>query len=200
MLPGMDWSTPVGFLEMLFVDFGLVLLGLAAATLVAGRMGDESAGRFELLLSTPVSRVRWAVANGIGAWLGIAVIIAFVAAALAIGVSAAGGEVGTPLAGTLVLALYGAAVVGVGVAVGGLFGPSFAGWTVAALVIGTFLVDILGPMLNLPDVLQDLALSNHLGQPMLGTWDVGGIAACLVLAIGGLLIGAWGMSRRDIGA
>ena len=120
MLPGMDWSTPVGFLELLFVDFGLVLVGLAAATLVAGRMGDESAGRFELLLATPVSRARWAVANGIGALLGIAVITAFVAAALAVGVTAAGGEVGTPLVGTLVLALYGAALVGVGFAVGGL--------------------------------------------------------------------------------
>ena len=199
MLPGMDWSTPDGFLEMLFVDFGLVLIGLAAATLVAGRMGDESSGRFELLLSTPVSRVRWAVSNGVAAWLGIAVITAFVAAALALGMTSAGGEVVTPFVGTLVLALYGAALVGVGFAVGGLFGPSLAAWTVAALVIGTFLVDILGPALNLPGWFQDLALSNHVGQPMLGTWDVGGIVACLVLAVGGLALGAWGFRRRDVG-
>ena len=93
MLPGMDWTTPVGFLELLFVDFGLVLVGLAAATLVWGRMGDESEGRFELLLTTPLTRVRWAVVNGIGAWLGVALITAIIAAALVIGVSAAGGEV-----------------------------------------------------------------------------------------------------------
>ncbi len=198
MLPGMDWSTPVGFLELLFVDFGLVLVGLAAATLVAVRMGDESAGRCELLLATPLSRVRWVLASGIGAWLGIAVITAFVAAALAAGVSAAGGEVGTPLVGTLVLALYGAGLVGVGFAVGGLSGPSFAGPTVAALVIGTFLVDVLGPVLTLPDWLQQLALTNHVGEPMLGTWDPGGIAVCLVLAVGGLALGAWGFRRRDV--
>ncbi len=198
MLPGMDWTTPVGFLELLFVDFGLVLAGLAAATLVAIRSGDESGGRFELLLATPVSRARWAVANGIGALLGIAVIIAFVAAALAVGVSAAGGEVGTPLVGTLVLALYGAAFVGVGCAVGGLFGPSLAGWAVAALVIATFLVDLLGPMLNLPGWLQDLALSNHVGEPMLGTWDLGGVVACIAITVGGLALGAWGLRRRDV--
>ena len=198
LLPGMDWTTPVGFLELLFVDFGLVLVGLAAATLVAGRMGDETAGRFEVLLATPVSRVRWAIANGVGAWLGIVVVTAFVAAALAVGVTAAEGEVGTPLIGTLVLALYGAALVGIGFAVGGLVGPSFAGWTVAALGIGIFLVDVLGPTLGLPDWLQQLALTNHVGEPMLGTWDPGGIAACLVLAVGGLAVGAWGFGRRDV--
>ena len=145
MLPGMDWTTPVGFLELLFVDFGLVLVGLAAATLVWGRMGDESDGRFELLLTTPLTRVRWAVANGIGAWLGVALITAIVAAALVIGVSAAGGEVGTPLVGTPVLALYGAALVGIGIAVGGLIGPTFAAPVVMGFAIATFLVDILGP-------------------------------------------------------
>ena len=31
------------------------------------------------------------------------------------------------------------------------------------------------------------------------TWDVAGMVACLVLAVGGLGIGAWGMSRRDVG-
>jgi len=198
MLPGMDWSSPGGFLELLFVDFGLVLVGLAAATLVAGRMGDESDGRFELLLATPVTRVRTAVASGVGAWLGIALITAFIAAALAIGVSAAGSEVGTPLAGTLVLALYGAALAGLGFAVGGLVGPSFAAPAVLAFAVATFLVDMLGPALSLPDWLQQLALSNHVGEPMLGTWDLGGMVACLVLAVGGLALGAWGFRRRDV--
>ena len=198
MLPGMDLTTPVGFLEMLFVDFGLVLVGLAAATLVAGRMGDESAGRFETLLATPLSRVGWMLASGVAAWLGMAVITAFVAAALAIGVTAAGGEVAVPLVGTLVLAVYGAALVGVGLAVGGLLGPSFAGPAVAVLVIGTFVVDILGSILALPDWLQQLALTNHLGAPMIGTWDLGGMVACLILAAGGLALGAWGLRRRDV--
>ena len=46
---------------------------------------------------------------------------------------------------------------------------------------------------------QELALSTHMGQPMVGVWDAGGIVACLVLAVGGTLIGAAGIRRRDIG-
>jgi ABC-2 type transport system permease protein len=161
-------------------------------------MGDESAGRFEILLATPLSRIRWMLASGISSWLGIAVVIAFVAAALAIGVTTAGGEVALPLVGTLVLALYGAALVGVGLAVGGLFGPSFAGPAVVVLVIVTFILDILGSVLMLPDWLQQLALTNHLGAPMLGTWDPSGMVACLILAAGGLALGAWGLRRRDV--
>jgi hypothetical protein len=34
---------------------------------------------------------------------------------------------------------------------------------------------------------------------MVGRWDPVGIAACLVIAVGGIAIGAWGMTRRDIG-
>jgi putative exporter of polyketide antibiotics len=152
-----------------------------------------------MLLSTPLTRARWAIAAGIGAWLGIAVVTVLVAAALAIGVTAAGGEVGRPLAGTIILAIYGAALVGIGFAVGGLVGPSLAGWAVAAFAIGTFAVDVLGPPLTLPDWLQQVALSNHVGEPMLGRWDLGGILACLALAVGGLAVGAWGLRRRDVG-
>jgi hypothetical protein len=34
---------------------------------------------------------------------------------------------------------------------------------------------------------------------MVGTWDPVGIAACLVLAVGGLVLSGIGLRRRDIG-
>lgn len=43
-----------------------------------------------------------------------------------------------------------------------------------------------------------LALTANLGQPMVGDWDLVGITVCGVLAIGGVLLGAWGMARRDV--
>jgi len=50
----------------------------------------------------------------------------------------------------------------------------------------------------LPDWVHQLALTAHLGQPMTGAWDPVGIVACVAIAAGGVLLGAWGMSRRDV--
>jgi hypothetical protein len=43
-----------------------------------------------------------------------------------------------------------------------------------------------------------MALTAHFGQPMVGNWDVVGVVACLILAVGGVAVGAWGMARRDV--
>lgn len=60
------------------------------------------------------------------------------------------------------------------------------------------LIDILGPILELPEWFLDLSLVRHNGEPMIGSWDPVGIVASLALAFGGLLVGAWGFSRRDL--
>ena len=68
----MDLTTSAGFLQFVFIDMGLALFGLAAATFVACRSADETEWPLRLLLTTPLTRVRWALASGIGAWLAIA--------------------------------------------------------------------------------------------------------------------------------
>jgi putative exporter of polyketide antibiotics len=60
------------------------------------------------------------------------------------------------------------------------------------------LVGLFGPALNWPDWISQLALTNHVGQPMIGRWDMTGVVACAVIAVGGIALGAWGASRRDI--
>lgn len=199
IFPGIDLTSTGGFLELLFVDFGLIFAGLAAATLVSGWASDEGSGRLELLLATPLTRIRWAVSSGIGVWVGIVVLTAVAAGGIAIGAASVGGDVATPTLGTLVLGLYAAALAGIGFAVGGLFGTGYAGPTVAVVTILTWLVGFLAPDLNLPDVFHQIALSAHMGKPMVGVWDAGGIAACVLLAVGGLALGALGTRRRDIG-
>jgi putative exporter of polyketide antibiotics len=67
-------------------------------------------------------------------------------------------------------------------------------------VVATYLVDLLAPALKLPDWVHQLALTAHMGQPMVGSWDVGGVVACLALAACGVALGAWGMTRRDVNA
>lgn len=200
LIPGIDITSAAGFLQLAFADIGFVLIGLAAATFIAARSSDETSGRLELQLATPLTRARWAVASGAAVWLAIALVTALLAAAVALGVASVGQDPVTPAMGTLVLAGYGAALAGIGVAVAGVSRASFAMPAVLAIAIGTFLLDLLAPILRLPDWVGQLALTAHLGEPMVGAWDGAGMAACLALAIGGLVIGAWGMSRRDVGA
>ena len=88
---------------------------------------------------------------------------------------------------------------GSGLAVGGLVRASLAAPVAAGLVIATFLLDTLGEALDLPDAVLDLSLYRHLGQPMAGGLRPGrDRRAPPVLAVGGLLVGAWGLRRRDL--
>ena len=199
LIPDVDIATTAGFLQFAFADLGFVLIGLAAATLVAGRSSDELAGRLELQLTTPLTRSRWAAASGVAVWLALAVITAVLGLSIALGVASFGEDPVTPALGTVVLLFYGAALAGIGVAVAGVFGPSLAVPAVVAVAIGTFLIDLFAPILRLPDWVGQLALTVHLGLPMTGAWDGWGLIACALLAVGGLVAGAWGMSRRDVG-
>jgi ABC-2 type transport system permease protein len=198
LLPGIDLTTASGFLQLGFVDFGFVLFGLAASTFVAARWSDETSGRLEVLLASPLARSRWALSAGLATWLATAVVTAVLAASIAVGVGSTGEDPWTAATGVLVLGLYGGALAGIGMAVGGLFGASTAAPIVAAVAVGTFLLDTLAPILRLPDWVAQLALTTHLGQPMIGELDAAGMTACAMLAVAGLAVGAWGMSRRDV--
>jgi len=198
IFPGADIASVGGFLQLLFVDFGMILAGLAAATLVAGWASDETSGRLEMLLAAPLGRRRWAGSGGIGILGGIVVIMVVTVAGIGIGASLTGGDIVTPMVGTLALGLYAAAMAGVGVAVGGVVGTGAAGPAVALLTVITWFDGIIAPALGLPDIVRDLALTTHYGQPMLGVWDPVGIVASVVLAVGGVAVGAWGFQRRDL--
>jgi ABC-2 type transport system permease protein len=198
-VPGMDITSVSGYLQLAFVDLGFVLVGLVAATLVAIRSGDETAGRLEMQITTPLSRTRWATATGLAVGAGIAVVTILLGLSIAAGTAWVGDDPITPAVGTLVLAAYGAALAGIGLAVGGLLRASVAGPVVLVVTIGMFLVDLVAPALRLPDWVANLAITSHLGRPMMGEWAWPGLALCLLLAVGGLAVGAWGMSRRDVG-
>ena len=199
VFPGFDIRSVGGFLQLLFIEFGMILAGLAAATLVAVWASDETSGRLEFLLATPLSRTRWATSGGAAVMVGVVVLTALTMLGIAIGALIAGSEIVTPVIGALVLGLYAAALGGIGIAVGGVFGTSYAGPFVAIFTIVTWFIGIIGPALKLPDILRELALTSHYGFTMLGQWDAVGVVASIVLAVGGIALGAWGFARRDLG-
>jgi ABC-2 type transport system permease protein len=200
VFPDIDLNSPGAFLQLVFVEFGLILSGLAAATLVGTWASDETSGRTEMLIATPLSRRRWVAAGGVATLAGVGVFVGLAMLGIGLGGATVGGDLVTPIVGTLSLGLYGAALGGIGMAVAGLIRAGLAGPVVALVTILTWLFDFLGPALSLPDPIQQLALSSHLGQPMIGIWDPGGIVACLALAVGGIAIGVWGIQRRDLGS
>jgi ABC-2 type transport system permease protein len=198
VFPGTDILSVGGFLQLLFFQFGLILAGLAAATLVGSWAGDETSGRLEMLLATPLARARWVVSGGI-AIVGLIVVFTVVSAiGIAIGTAMIGGDVGQPVAGTFALGAFAAAFAGIGLAIAGLWRSGWAAPAVALLTIGTWFVDTIVPAFKLPDVVHQLALSAHYGLPMLGQWDVAGLTASAALAVGGVAIGMWGFNRRDL--
>jgi ABC-2 type transport system permease protein len=196
--PGIDISQPSGILQLTFFGFGSFIIGLAAASFVGAWSSDETGGRLAVVMSAPISRVRWMLSSGSAVMAAIGVMALVVGAILAATIVTQGGELAAPIGGIAVLGLASAGFAGVGFAAGGLVRASLAAPVVAFLVIGTFLLDTLGAALDLPDAVLQLSLYQHLGQPMAGIFDPVGIVAAAVLAVGGLAIGAWGLQRRDL--
>jgi ABC-2 type transport system permease protein len=196
--PNADVANVGGFLQLLFLEFGLILAGLAAATLVAGWASDETSGRLEFLLATPLSRSRWVTAGGVGLLGGLVVVTVLAMAGIAIGAAIVGGDIATPTLGAATLGLFAFALAGIGVAIGGLFGSGYAAPAVALLTVLMWFADVIVPALKLPDVVHQLALTAHYGAPMLGQWDLAGVIASVVLGVGGVALGAWGFARRDL--
>lgn len=198
VFPGVDYASAGGFLQLLFVELGVIFAGLAAATFVSGWASDETSGRLEMVLATPLQRLRWAIAGGIGMLVNVGLFVALSAIGIAIGVSTTGSDVATPVTGALILGLYAAALVGIGEAVGGFVGTRFAAPVVVVFVLVTWFVQVVGGIVHFPDAVMQLVLTTHLGQTFVGVWDWAGVAACVVLAIGGIAVGAWGFTRRDL--
>jgi ABC-2 type transport system permease protein len=197
IFPDFDLASAGGFLQ-LFVELFFIAAGFAAATFVSKWASDETDGRLEEVLATPLRPSRWVISGAIAALAADVVMTTLFAAGVGLGAASGGISAGTAIAGSLSLGLYAAALIGVGIAIGGLWRTSLAAETVALLVVATYLVDLLAPPLNLPDWVHQLALTAHFGQPMIGQWDLTGVIACTVLFVGGTLLGAWGVTRRDV--
>jgi ABC-2 type transport system permease protein len=197
IFPSFDLDSAGGWIQ-LYAEMLYIAFGFAAATLVAKWASDETDGRLEMLLASPLSRVRWLVAGGIGALLGSAIVSLLFALGIAGGAGSGGIDATDPMIGSAATMLFAWAVVGVGVAVGGLWRASLAADVAALFVVATYLLALVAPPLGLPDWVSGLALTTHFGEPMTGSWDMTGVVASLVIAIGGIALGMWGVRRRDI--
>jgi ABC-2 type transport system permease protein len=197
IFPGVDLGSVGGWLQ-LYAELLYIAAGFGAATFVSKWASDETEDRLETVLTTPLARARWVVAGGIAALVAVGGMTVLFAAGVGLGSATGGLAAGEAMLGCAALGLYAAAIVGVGFAVGGLWRTSLAAEIAALVVVATYLLDLVAPPLKLPDWIHQLALTAHMGQPMIGQWDPAGVVACIAIAGAGILIGAWGMSRRDV--
>jgi ABC-2 type transport system permease protein len=196
--PDIDVLSPPGVLQLTLFGFGSLVMVGAGALAAGGWASDETELRLEMILGVPATRSGWTLRSGLGMLAALVVMAVVLAVLVALGVVIAGGDPIHPILGSFVLALYAAALAGVGLAVAGWSRPSLAAIVPATLGLGFYLIDLLGPMLGLPSVILDLSLPRHLGQPMAGSYDIAGMGLCLVLAVGGVILAGIGFQRRDV--
>ena len=201
LFPDADVTSAAGFLQLAFFSEAILFISVATALILAGWSSDENERRLELLLAAPLTRMGWTLRSGFAVQTAIGVTTAIFMAGVvgATASQAAAGDLTRVAGGVAVLGLYAMALAGVGLAVGGLLRPGLAAPVALALAIGNFLLELIGSIAKFPEIVLDLALSRHLGRPMLGDFDWPGMAVCAALAIGGVVVCALGMRRRDIG-
>ncbi|MFG1813538.1 ABC transporter permease [Kribbella sp. NPDC049174] len=197
-----DWYTQMGGSEQILDAYRasvLQMAGMAAAIYavqVLLRMrAEEADGPLEQILSTAVSRFRWAAGHAATAVLGSAALLLLFAIGTGI---AAGGVLGDR--GGQVRVLLGAALVqlpailvvsAVVIAAVGLT-PRFAGPVSWALLLGFILIGpLFGPNLKLPQWLQDVSPFTHIPKapavPVTAAPVLALTTAFTVLALAGLI-------------
>lgn len=194
-----------GTLTDLFGFTMLSFLAVAASAWpvnLAERMrGEESAGRTEELLGTPLSRTRFYLAHVIVATLGVIALLLVAASAITIGNGIAGGGWATPAAhafnsasvqipAALVIGTAGIALYGVKPAL------VHAGWLV---VVGALFLGPLSGMFDLPGWLTDLSPFTH--TPAAPLEPVRALPIVVMLCVAALftVAGLISFRRRNIG-
>ncbi len=187
------------FLATAVVILGLITSGFTVSSVLRLR-GEETGGRAEAVLATPVARRRWLWSHLTVSILGTLVIMVAAGLALGFGYGLQIGELGETLsmAGAAVnmvpalLVLSGVAVAMIG------FRPGWASfsWMVVAFCA---VVSLLGEMLDLPQWLRNVSPFQHVAAVPAASFEL--LATVVLLAVAFVLMAfaTLAMDRRDVG-
>ena len=197
----LGWSgldTAAGIVAWSFL-FAVLLLAVFAAGQAAAIREEEATWRIEHLLVRPVSRVRWLLIR-IAVAAAAVVVIALIAGVVA---WAATSVVGTPVtlaeasAAAVNIVPVGLLALGFGIAVFGL-APRLTAPLSYGLVIGAFLLDFVGGLLELPEAVLDLSPFRHLAAVPAVDMNLGAAVVMLAVAVTGVVAGTVAFRRRDL--
>lgn len=187
------------YLAMSFRILALIGAGFAVQSVLRLR-SEETAHDAELILSTPVSRSRWAAGHLLLGFGGSTVVL--VVAGVSVGAVAAAvlGEtevLGQSLGAALAYVPAMWVVVGFTFALFGLAPrATMAGW---AFLTVCFVIGMFGQLLDLPGWVDDLSPFQHVPQLPAADAELVPLMALTVVAAGLTAAGLAGLRRRDIG-
>jgi ABC-2 type transport system permease protein len=197
---GVPRGGALAYLGFAFITFA-ALIAIAAAAQATATREEEGEGHLDNLLVRPVARLPWlasrfAVSTGMLLVLGVVIGVSTWAGAVS-------QESGVSLARILVagVALVPAAVLvlGLGTLAQGVI-PRYTGAVAYGVVAWSFLVELIGSVVNANNWLLDLSIFHHLA-PAPATdpnWTSGAVLAALGILAGAL--GALVFNRRDLAA
>lgn len=196
---GVDVTSPVdGFLALMATSLALVF-ALQVSWRVGALRVEEASGRLEHVLVRPVVRTRWLATSAVLAVVAGAVVVTAAAAGVWAGAAVAGAEVGAgqafrPLLSTLpvVVLFCGLAVLAFGAV------PRLTVALPVGLAVLSYLLDLLGPLLELPAGVVELSPFAGLPRPPAQALSAGWV---VTVCGAGLLAGAAGVAafrRRDV--
>ncbi len=194
-----------GTLADMFVVTMMAFLAVAAAgagvSIVVGMRTQERSGRGELLLSTPVSRLRYYLSYAGWAVVGAVATLVLSAAAITVGAGLSGGAWGrvARIAFTAAGVSIPATLLTVAVVLGAYAARSslaLIGWPI---LLAAFALGPLAEMFGLPQWVREISPFSHTPTVPLpaSAWLPLTVMSVLAVAVGAA--GAWQLRRRDLG-
>lgn len=202
VLAALFGSDPSAFANSFLAAMVLFIsLAVGAYAIVMGQRprAEESSGRLEIALSTPVGRSRWLAAQMLMAALGTLVVLAVSVYGMWAGAAQVGIE--DPALGdyTVVFVSYAAGVLVLLALTAALYGwaPQLTGiaWAVLAFI---FIADFFGPLFDLPEWVLSLSPFHWLPEAFaddIEMWGVLGVAGAASVLFA---VAFWGFRRRDV--
>ena len=193
---GLD--TVEGTLAVLFM-FPALLLALFAATHASAFREEEASWRIEHLLARPLGRTRWLLGRIFTAVVSIAVVAscAVFGGWLGVIVSGSGFAPGDALSMALNLIPIALLFLGIGIGLLGL-APRLTAPTAFGLVVAAFVLDFLGPLLNLPEGLLNLSPFRHMAAVPVEPIVLGPTLVMLGVGVGAAALGVVVFRHRDL--
>ncbi len=202
---GADMSTPVGYIQIEFMSFMGPMLVILYAVSQGSRAvaGEEDRRTMDLLLASPVSRLRVLLEKAAAMVVGTALLAAVLGFALV--VEGRLFDMVIPIdrvaAAMLHLALLGLVFGAIALAVGAATGNLGLSRSVpTAIAVVAYLVNGLGPMVSWLDPLQPYSpFYQYIAHDPLRTGvSLTSVAVAGVTVIVLTAVGAWGFQRRDV--